>query len=121
MHEPVYYTTNAGMYCKRCGRTAIASSTATTSSEFKQCIQPIMDGHAPTMVNNQWGSIVLFYLSQVYCTTNAGMYCKRCAIAFGTATTSSEFKMCIQPIMDGHAPTMDNNQWQFMVLFTMSP
>jgi len=28
----------------------IASSTATTSSEFKKRIQPIMDGHGPTMV-----------------------------------------------------------------------
>src|SRR5882762_9570452 len=63
MHEPVYYTTNAGMYCKRCGRTAIALSTATTSSEFKQCIQPIMDGHAPTMDNIQCRSIVLFHIS----------------------------------------------------------
>ena len=39
------------------------ANTATTSSEFKKCIQPIMDGHEPTMVNIQWGSIVLFHMS----------------------------------------------------------
>ena len=58
-----FITTNAGMHC---AITAIAFGTATTSSEFKMCIQPIMDGHAPTMVNIQWGFIVLFHISQVY-------------------------------------------------------
>jgi hypothetical protein len=41
----------------------IALSTATTSSEFKKRIQPIVDGHAPTMVNIWYGSIVLFHMS----------------------------------------------------------
>jgi len=74
-------TTNTGMHRKRRGgdqSTAIGLSTATSSSEFKQCIQPIVVGHAPTIANIQWGSIGLFYISQVYCTTNAGMHCKRC-------------------------------------------
>ena len=45
------------------GSTAIALRTATSSSEFKRCIQPIMDGHAPTMVNIWRGSIVLLHMS----------------------------------------------------------
>ena len=32
---------------------ALFGSTATTSSEFKNRIQPIMDGHAPTMADTQ--------------------------------------------------------------------
>src|SRR5258705_5506761 len=86
----IYYTTNAGMHC---AITAIAFGTATTSSELKQCIQPIMDGHAPTTVNIEWGSIVLFHISQDYHTTNAGMHCRRCGL--------QRHQMCIQPIMDG--------------------
>ena len=39
------------------------SSTATVSSKFKRCIQPIMDGHVPTMDNVPQGSIVLFQMS----------------------------------------------------------
>ena len=41
----------------------IAFSTATTSSEFKKRIQPIMDGHAPTMVNIWYGAIALYHMS----------------------------------------------------------
>ena len=43
--------------------TAIALGTATSSSELKRCIQPVMDGHGPTMVNIQWGCILLFHMS----------------------------------------------------------
>ena len=38
-------------------------STATTSSEFKQYIQPTMDGYVPTTVDIWWGSILLFHMS----------------------------------------------------------
>ena len=79
-----------------------------------------MGGHAPTMLNIQWGSTVLFHISlwnEVYYTTNAGMHCKRCgrtAIALGTATSSSEFKNCIQPIMDGQWLIFGGSLWYYL-------
>ena len=64
-----------------------------------------MDGYALTMANIQWGSIVLFHIRNepiyyIWRTTNAGMHDQ------STATSSYEFKKHIQPIMDGHVPTM---------------
>jgi hypothetical protein len=44
------------------------------SSKLKQHIQPIMDGHVPTMVNIQWGSIVLLQMSPQ---NGPNYYCKK--------------------------------------------
>ena len=96
-------------------------STATTSSEFKMCIQPIMDGHAPTTVNIEWGSIVLFHISQVYSTTNPGMHCKRCGLQWAQPQRHPNSTNASSPLWMANAPTMDNIQWRSIVLFHISP
>src|ERR1700683_529134 len=107
--------------------------TAKSSSEFKKRIQPIMDGHAPRMVNIRWGSVLLlmsprFYVKRAHlfnykcvCYSESAIGSMNTAITLSTATSSSEFKKCIQPIMDGHAPTMVNIRCGSIVFFHMSP
>jgi len=99
----------------------------------KSASSPFMDRHAPTMVNIQRGltinwpfcnytkeiaTLILFSIQKGGIAVFASIKGK---IAFSTATTSSEFKRRIQPIMDGHAPTMVNIWYGSIALFHMSP